>query len=346
MISERKIFSLAALKNADKNIKASTGTMANGLIREIAAKISLMLTNLNQIRINATPIIVFARIFNKLRVDNILFNNIHYYHMFTTLKSRIILGAYILVLISIPVGSYLISQQQTLTSKASQPKKTKIVIVSPAPSVSPKSSPKPSPSLEATSTVSFGPTLSGSIKIEGRPEGNQSSKLFLGILENLVNNPTFLLSFTVDLPSSGEFANLSLAGLLSGRNYYAVLKGEAQIATSSAFTISPTVTRLNSNQPLNLLSGDLNEDNAVTAADYDLTKASLGANKNSPKWNELADLNSDGIVNLLDLGLISKNLGKVGATGVWVSPQPKTATPSGSISPRGQQGYWIFVPNL
>jgi len=268
--------------------------------------------------------------------------------MFTTLKSRIILGVYILVLISIPIGSYLISQQQTLTTKASQPKKTKIAIASPAPSASPKSSPRPSPSLEVTSTnaVSFGPTLSGKIMLEGRPENNQAGKLFLGILESLVNNPTFLLSFTIDLPSSGEFADLSLAGLSSGKNYFAVLKGPAQIATSSAFTISPTVTRLNSNQPLNLLSGDLNEDNTITAADYDLAKAALGSNKSSPKWNELADLNKDGVVNLLDLGLLSKNLGKVGATGVWVSSQFKTATPSGSISPGGSQGYWIWVPDI
>lgn len=157
----------------------------------------------------------------------------------------------------------------------------------------------------------------------------------MGILENLVNNPTFLLSFTVDLPASGEFANLSLAGLLSGRNYYAILKGEAQIATSSAFTLSPTVTRLNNAAALTLLSGDLNDDNTITSADFDLAKASFGK-------NGLADLNKDGVVNLLDLSIIQKNMGKVGATGVWVSPQPKTATPSGAVN----QGYWIFVPNL
>lgn len=261
--------------------------------------------------------------------------------MFSTLKSRIILGAYILVLISIPIGSYLISQQQTLISKASQPKKTKIAIASPAPSASPKSSPKLSPSPEPTTATatSFGPTLAGKIELEGRPKTNQAGKLFVGILENLVNNPTFLLSFTVDLSASGEFANLSLAGLLSGRNYYAVLKGEAQIATSSAFTLSPTVTRLNNAAPLNLLSGDLNDDNAVTAADFDLAKASFGK-------NGLADLNKDGVINLLDLSLISKNLGKIGATGVWVSPQPKSATPSGTVNPGGSPGYWIFVPNL
>lgn len=261
--------------------------------------------------------------------------------MFSTLKSRIILGAYVLVLISIPIGSYLISQQQTLISKASQPKKTKITITSPAPSASPKSIPKLSPNPEATgtTTTSFGPTLAGKIELEGRPKTNQAGKLFVGILENLVNNPTFLLSFTVDLPSTGEFSNLSLAGLLSGRNYYAVLKGEAQIATSSAFTLSPTVTRLNNAAALNLLSGDLNDDNTVTNADFDLAKASFGK-------NGLADLNKDGVINLLDLSLISKNLGKIGATGVWVSPQPKSATPSGTVNPGGSPGYWIFVPNL
>lgn len=132
---------------------------------------------------------------------------------------------------------------------------------------------------------------------------------------------------------------MSLAGLLSSRNYYAVLKGEAQIATSSAFTLSPTVTRLKNGAPLNLLSGDLNDDNAVTAADFNLAKASFGR-------SGLADLNKDGVINLLDLSLISKNLGKIGATGVWISPQPKSATPSGTVNPGGSPGYWIFVPNL
>ncbi len=262
------------------------------------------------------------------------------------------------MLIAIPVGSYLISQQQTLTSKAAQLKKTKVATESPTPAPSPKSrlvlpSPQPStPATTTTTTTSFGPTLSGSVRSEGRPEGQQAGKLFVGILENLVNNPTFLLSFTVDLPATGEFKDLSLAGLSSGRNYFAVLKGAAQIAASSVFTISPNVTRLENGNPMNLLSGDLNEDNAVTAADYDLAKLALATTKASPKWNELADLNKDGVVNLLDLGLISKNLGKVGATGVWVSPQPKTATPSASsgqapsAGSAGQQGYWIFVPNL
>ena len=123
--------------------------------------------------------------------------------MFSSLKSRIFLAAYILVLISIPVGSYLISQQQTLTSKASQPKKTKAAIQTPAPASSPKSSPKtslkpsPSPDPTAATATSFGPTLAGKVELEGRPKTNQAGKLFVGILENLVNNPTFLLSFTV-----------------------------------------------------------------------------------------------------------------------------------------------------
>ncbi|MBI2334180.1 hypothetical protein HYU96_00035 [Candidatus Daviesbacteria bacterium] len=259
--------------------------------------------------------------------------------MFYSLKSKIFLGGYILLLLAIPVGSYLISQQQTLTSKAAPPKTTKLIVESPIPAPSPTSrarlaSPSPEPSM--TTTTSFGPTLSGKVALEGRSVNNQTGKLFVGILENLVNNPTFLLSFTVDLPATGEFNDLSLAGLSSGRNYYAVLKGPSQIATSSAFTISPNVTRLNGGDPIILTSGDLNEDNTVTTADYDLAKLALVT------WNELADLNKDGVVNLLDLGIISKNLGKVGATGVWVSAPAKA---TGGPVPSGT-GYWIFVPNL
>lgn len=271
--------------------------------------------------------------------------------MFSSLKAKIFLAVYIVVLISIPIGSYLVSQQQIFTSKAAPPKKTPATIQTPPPAgePSPKSSPKPvtssaSPAAgETGTTTSFGPTLSGKVLLEGRPVENQAGKLFVGILESLVNNPTFLLSFTVDLPASGEFANLSLAGLLSGRNYYAILKGGAQIATSSAFTLSPTVTRLNNAASLNLLSGDLNDDNAVTAADFDLAKASFSR-------EGLADLNKDGVVNLLDLSIIQKNIGKVGATGVWVSPQPpSTSSLRGDSVEPGQApsgGYWIFVPNL
>lgn len=256
---------------------------------------------------------------------------------FYTLKEKLLIGFYILLILSIPLGSFIYAQH---TKKAylspSPPQKTKLSEAQPVtrevePSPPQKSvkgislsnvlsdeetdsTPQPSSSV----TALFGPTLSFKIKIEGRPDNDQSTKLFVGIAEGSVStNPSFLLSFSIDMPSSGEFSGLSLAGLQTGKLYTAILKGPAQIASSSAFVASPIKATLNSGSPLLLTSGDLNEDNLINKQDYSLAQQSLGSTKESEQWNENADFNKDGIVNTLDLGVIIKNLGKEGASGSW-----------------------------
>ncbi len=294
--------------------------------------------------------------------------------MFSTFKQKLLLGVYIFVLLSIPMGTYLVSQNQIIKSRASEPKATPIPVVQipPKPTTSPAkqllgasetvaskqeqtpdSSPSASPSPSSpTIATSFGPTLSLKVTLEGRPAGNQTTKLFVGIIEGtLTSNPKFLLSFTVDLPASGEYSGLSLAGLTQGSQYTALLKGSSQIAASSAFTMSPTVTNLNSGEPVNLLSGDLNEDNVVNSADYSIAQKALAATSQSSNWNENADFNKDGIINAFDLGFISKNIGQTGDSGAWTSPIPSVATPSASLNqppstggPLDNPGHWIWIP--
>lgn len=283
--------------------------------------------------------------------------------MFSTLKAKLLLGVYIFLILSIPAGAYLVSQQQTLKSSASQPKTKQVKVGTPSSSLSPARElqalseqsnplpiPSPSPEPSVTTATSFGPTLSFKVILESRPANNQSDRLFVGILEgNLTANPKFLLSFTVDLPAQGKYDNLSLAGLLSGSRYTALLKGSGSIAASSAFLMNSTVTNLNDGQSLNLTAGDLNDDNSINSADYSIAKAALGSSKGSKNWNDNADLNKDGVVNSLDLSLIIKNLGKAGASGSWTSPLPKTATPSAGLSqpvgsPDQPEGYWFWVP--
>lgn len=290
--------------------------------------------------------------------------------MFSTFKQRLLLGMFIFIILSIPLGAYLVSQSKTYSSKASEPKLTKAVKNTPKPASSPNSLAKellslsksslsnpdnsPSPLPEASSptiATSFGPTLSLKAALEGRPDSKQATKLFVGIVEGtLLANPKFLISFTVDLPDSGIFNNLSLAGLNSGTKYTALLKGAAQIATSSAFIMSPTVTNLNNGQPIDMPSGDLNEDNVINSADYTIAQKALGATQTSTNWNKLADLNIDGKVNVFDLALISKNLGQIGVSGAWTSPLPKVSTPSASLtqsaigSPDNTGGYWLWIP--
>lgn len=281
--------------------------------------------------------------------------------MFLITKVKIAIAIYVFIVISIPLGAYLVSQQQILKTRADQPKKSK-VIKEATPSAAPSGakqlqslaekslpprppSPTPEPASPTTAT-SFGPTLSLKAILEGRPLNNQATRLFVGIAEGILSsNPKFLLSFTVDLPASGQFTNLSLAGLTPNSSYTALLKGPAQIATSSAFLMTPTVTNLNGGNSLTLLSGDLNEDNAVNTSDYTIVKTALGSTPKSNKWHENADFNKDGIINTLDLAMVIKNMGRTGASGSWVSPLPKTATSSGALAPQSNQGgYWLWIP--
>ncbi len=288
--------------------------------------------------------------------------------MFSTLTQKLLLGLYIFILLSIPVGAYLASQHQTVKSSALEPTPAKLPVVKTTPlptspttkqllnasksNANPSEQPSPTPQ-SPTIATSFGPTMSLKIYLQGRPANNQATKLFVGIMEgSLTQNPKFLLNFTVDIPSNGAYDNLSLAGLTPGNNYTALLKGSAQIATASAFTMSPNITSLNKGQPINLLSGDLNDDNIVNSADYSIAQKALGATSSSTSWNANADLNKDGIINIFDLAIIGSNLGKVGASGTWTSPIPKSATPSASLSenapiggPEGStNGHWIWIP--
>lgn len=271
--------------------------------------------------------------------------------MFSTLRMRLLLGVYVFIILSIPVGAYLASQSQTNKSKAAESKPAKVTkkidSAQPVPAkelLGLLDTNPPAEEIPTSPTIanSFGPTLSLKATLEGRPVSKQATKLFVGIVEGqLTSNPKFLLSFSVDLPDNGTYSNLSLAGLSPGTKYTALLKGKAQIATASAFIMSPTVTNLNEGQAVNMLTGDLNEDNVINQADLSIAQ--------SGKIE--ADLNQDGVVNAFDFAIITKNLNQIGASGVWTSPPPKVATPSaglalpvGSATDGSTFGYWLWIP--
>lgn len=262
--------------------------------------------------------------------------------MFSSLRQKILLGVYIFLILSVPVGAYLASEQKVFKSSAKAPQKTLTKLTDlPQPSAKPKliDLSDPQTSFEgdteptASASLALGPTLSISLKLEGRTV-DQSAKIFLGIAEGNLNPLTsgvkYVLIFNIDLPKSGQYSGLSLAGLVSGSTYTAFLKGPGQIATSSAFVLKPTQTSLNEGNALTGLSGDLNEDNQVTSADYTIALSG----------NKIADFNKDGVVNSPDLIVLQRNLGKIGAGGVWTSPPP----PGQIGSPL--EGYWLWVPGF
>lgn len=202
--------------------------------------------------------------------------------------------------------------------------------------------------------VNFGPTLNFKIKIQARPGDDQSSRMFVGIAQGEPTiNPTYLLSFTVDVPKSGGYSGLSLAGLTTGTTYTAYLKGKVQISSSSAFLMRPAETDLNNGQVLNLITGDLNDDNVINNADYDIEKSYLNTTTSSSNWFGDGDFNKDRSINLIDLQVIRNNMSLVGSTGPWVStPSTKSGSlvsPPGVGSPSAKLnlipgGYWIWVP--
>ena len=281
--------------------------------------------------------------------------------MFASLKLKLLLGLYVFLILSIPVGAYLASQRQTTKSEAKEEKPPVTKPIEPTqspknitlPSVAPKNEKSSS-----TPATTFGPTLNLKLILEGRPVSKMASKIFVGIAEAAAStNISYLLSFNIDLPDSGEFEGISLAGLSAGSNYQAIIKGPAQIATSSAFTMSPTVSNLNNGQPLTLITGDLNEDNVINSADYSIAKSLYGATEGLPNWNENVDFNLDGKINSLDLSIIIKNMTKTGDSGLWIStpatgsamlndlnPMGTSATPSSY--PSGNPGYWLWVPGF
>lgn len=279
------------------------------------------------------------------------------------LREKIILGVIGLLVVIIPTTSFVISYRFRAQTKAEaqfnrQAKFTPLPLPKEVSQSSPlkelkksldikSSSPTPTSSPE----ISFGPTLSFKLSIEGRPTTNQSAKTFLGIAQGGAQaSPNYLLSFNVDVGQTGAYSGLSLAGLSSGEAYTAYIKTPAQVATSSAFILKPSITDLG---VIKLITGDLNEDNLINSADYSIAKQAYGATQASTNWNPNIDFNLDGVINGLDLAIILKNMGKTGSSGPYYS---KTATKSGSLKediPRGNQivipttgGHWLFVPQF
>lgn len=290
-----------------------------------------------------------------------------------TIKEFWITAAFIVILASIPFSFLLLRETQIFKSQATEqrfPQRTattsanltggqevpktsplaelqKLLGGTPQPATAPAKTPAITPT--PTLTVSLGPTLTVKIKMEGKPANKQGGAVFIGIgLGNPTQKPTYLLSYNVTFPNSGVFSGISLAGLNAGVTYTAYLKGPSHIDTGVAFIMSPTETILNNNFPVELISGDLNEDNTINTTDYSIVKSLFGTTSTSSNWSSKADLNGDGVINSLDLSLIVKNLGKTGTTGLWSSPAPitPTATPSGGLQTEEVGGYWVWVPEI
>lgn len=277
-----------------------------------------------------------------------------------SIKVKLLIGLSIFIIIAVPTATLLLSQRQkanqSLIKKTNkQPTqdlkeeggvdKLKLTDLKKAPDTSPSAK---ETSLPTLANLNMGSTLTIKILMEGRTVSNQTmNKVFVGLASGTPkNNPTYLLTFSVDFPASGVYKGLSLAGLTIGSTYTAYIKAPQTISSASAFQVTATETNLNGGNSLNLTAGDLNDDNVVNLTDYNLAKSLSGTTPKSTSWNERADITGDKVVNSLDLGIINRNIGKIGTGGAW---QSTPAISSPSAKPKGNTGnggYWLFVPQL
>lgn len=282
--------------------------------------------------------------------------------MLKSKAERSFLIGIIFLILLIPAGSFILSKRLAFNTSEDKSFDRTITKKTPSPSTdsslndlrkslgidSAKSEKSPN------SDASIGLSIQFKIAIEGRPDTDEHTKLFVGIAPGgITNTPQYLLVPTIDVPASGE-VSVSAAGLTPNQTYTAYIKGQAQLVKAITFTLTPNGAILNNNDPIPLLSGDLNEDNVIDQSDYDIAKAVWGLTPSSPKWKAIADLNLDNIINNLDLSIIQGNLGKVGDSGKWYSKSSGPASSSASLTPSsnniggsGQgKGLWIWVPDF
>jgi hypothetical protein len=110
---------------------------------------------------------------------------------------------------------------------------------------------------------------------------------------------------TATLAADGSF---SFSGI-PARVYKVAVKGHKWL--QKLVSVDSTLGTV-SNLTINLLAGDVKEDNKVDINDLGVLASAYGSTPVSGNWNEEADLNCDGKVNIADLGLLSNNYGKTG----------------------------------
>jgi uncharacterized repeat protein (TIGR01451 family) len=107
------------------------------------------------------------------------------------------------------------------------------------------------------------------------------------------------------LSSDGSFS----LSLLPAKRYQVAVKGDRWLQKVVSVDASGGDV---SGANVTLVPGDINDDNRVDDADFELLADAFGSRSGQSNWNDAADLNCDGKVNIYDLGLLADNFGKNG----------------------------------
>jgi hypothetical protein len=113
---------------------------------------------------------------------------------------------------------------------------------------------------------------------------------------------------TADPRTIGGDGRITLPRIPYGA-YTLWLKHAQHLGVSRAVTVDAASV----NAPLPpLRTGDVNDDNRVTLADFSILSAAFGAAAGAPAFDPRADLNGDGAVSISDYTLLAGNYGQVG----------------------------------
>ena len=142
--------------------------------------------------------------------------------------------------------------------------------------------------------------LNGRITLQGHGAGDMAVPLSIV----LTRDDAALPAISVSSSSDGSF---SLPDLAAG-SYTVWLKQAQYLAVSRPVTM-PSADTIDFGM---LLTGDVNDDNAVSLADFSLLSGSFNRSSGDAGYDARADLNGDGAVTIVDFSLLSGNFNQGG----------------------------------
>jgi hypothetical protein len=183
----------------------------------------------------------------------------------------------------------------------------------------------PTPSVTTTRTPTFtatpGPQFRGHVIWQGRPtQPNALQQLPITLTLKLGTSEITYPPQTTD--SSGYFT-LSVAGLPDGTYGWRVKgpSGTSPITDTNSTpgflansgNVSLTGAALTSAEMGLMKAGDCNNDNVVSALDFNILKNAFGKSVGLPGYDNRADFTGDGAVSVLDFNLLKGNFGQGGS---------------------------------
>ncbi len=142
--------------------------------------------------------------------------------------------------------------------------------------------------------------LRGTVKLEGRPEGQMTTRLKIQLYQ-----PGKTVPFHIEDIYASNQGEFSIDDIIPG-NYVLTIKNMHTLQLAAAITIAPgTETVINFKKPL--LEGDANDDNQIDEADFALLSKAFGTLQGGKGYNSVTDFNADNTVSVLDFSLLAGN---------------------------------------